>query len=199
MSTHTSDLGPTTLAPSRSRSLDFAGRAGIALAASAFVGVCAHIAVPLPFTPVPLTMQPFAVILVGMLLGPTLGFAALAAYLAEGAMGLPVFTPGVTMGVARLLGPTAGYLFADPAVAAIAGGLPMLLRLRNRFTAFAIGGVVAMIVLYTCGALWFGHYLHLPLSAAIAGTVTPFAASDAVKVSAAAGIASALAGRTRRA
>jgi biotin transport system substrate-specific component len=199
MSTHTSNLGLHPLAPSRSRGLDLAGRVGLVLAASAFVGVCAHIAVPLPFTPVPLTMQPFAVILVGMLLGPTMGFAALAAYLAEGAMGLPVFTPGATMGVARLLGPTAGYLFADPAVAAIAGGLPMLLRVRNRFAAHAVAGVCAMLVLYTCGALWFSHYLHLSMSAAIAGTVTPFAASDAVKVCAAAGIASAIAGRKQNA
>ena len=103
------------------------------------------------------------------------------------------------MGLARLLGPTAGFLFAYPAVAAIAGGLPKLLTLRNRFAAFAAAGCVAMIVLYTCGALWFSHLLHMPLPATLASTVVPFAASDAVKVFAAAGIASAIAERTRRA
>ena len=198
MSTHASDLRLTTLAENRSRSLEFAGQAGLVLAASAFVAVCAHIAVPLPFTPVPFTLQPFAVVLVGMLLGPTMGFAALAAYLAEGALGLPVFAPGTTMGLLRLLGPTAGFLFSYPLVAAIAGGLPKVFDLRNRFAAYAAGGAVAFAVLYVCGALWFSHLLHVPVQAALAGTVYPFAASDAVKVCAAAGIASALAGRNSR-
>jgi biotin transport system substrate-specific component len=199
MSTHTSDLNLTTLVPGRSRALDMASRAGIVLAASAFVAVCAHIAVPLPFTPVPFTLQPFAVLLVGMLLGPTMGFAALAAYLCEGAAGLPVYTPGVLMGVSRLMGPTGGFLFAYPVVAAIAGGLPKALRLSHRFAAYALAGVVAMVVLYACGAVWFSHVLHLPMAASLAGTIAPFAASDAVKVCAAAGIASALAARGRRA
>jgi biotin transport system substrate-specific component len=199
MSTQTSDLRLETLAASRSRSLDLASRAGVVLAASAFVAVCAHISVPLPFTPVPFTLQPFAVLLVGMVLGPAMGFAALAAYLLEGSMGLPVFTPGALVGVARLIGPTAGYLFAYPFVAAIAGGLPKLLQMRSRFAANAIGGFCAMAVLYVCAATWFSHLLHLPLWATLAGTVTPFAASDVVKVCAAAGISSALAARSRNA
>ncbi|WP_433964008.1 biotin transporter BioY [Tunturiibacter gelidiferens] len=69
------------------------GNVILTVAASAFVGICAHISLPLPFTPVPLTLQNIAVILVGMLLGPVAGFSAMVLYLAEGAMGLPVFTP----------------------------------------------------------------------------------------------------------
>jgi biotin transport system substrate-specific component len=73
-------------------------RAGIVLAGSAFIAVCAHIALPLYFSPVPLTMQTFAVLALGLLLPPRLAADTMLAYLAEGAVGLPVFapTPGLT-------------------------------------------------------------------------------------------------------
>ena len=175
----------------RSRSLDLLLRAAVVVAASLFVALCAHIAVPLPFTPVPFTLQPFAVILVGMLLGPGAGFAAMAVYLAEGVAGLPVFTPAGLPGVARLIGPTGGYLFAYPLAAAIAGAAPRLVK-SPRFVAYALGGVAAMAVVYTCGALWFSHALGMHLSAALGSTVLPFALSDVVKICAAAGITVAL-------
>ena len=71
---------------------EWAKQAAIIVSASLFVALCARVSVPLPFTPVPLTLQNFAVILVGLLLGSRRGFAALALYLAEGAAGLPVFS-----------------------------------------------------------------------------------------------------------
>ena len=88
-----------------------------AWALSALVAVAAHVSIPLWFTPVPITLQPFAVLLLGLLLGPRLAFATMAAYLAEGAAGLPVFTPSALGGVAHLLGPTGGYLLSYPVVA----------------------------------------------------------------------------------
>ena len=175
----------------RSTSLDLLLRTAMVVAASLFVALCAHIAVPLSFTPVPFTLQPFAVILVGMLLGPTAGFAAMAVYLAEGAAGLPVFTPVGLPGVARLIGPTGGYLFAYPLAAAIAGAAPRLMK-SPRFIAYVLGGIAAMAVVYTCGALWFSHELGMHLSTALRSTVLPFALSDVVKVCAAAGITVAL-------
>lgn len=175
-----------------SRSGYLARQAGLALLASLFIAASAHVAVPLPFTPVPFTLQPFAVLLVGMLFSPAVAFGALVAYLCEGAGGLPVFTPGGLPGVARLLGPTGGYLFAYPVAAAVASALPKLFSSRHRFAAYAVSGSAAMLLIYACGALWFSYALHIPLSAAFAATVTPFAASDAIKVCAAAGIASAL-------
>src|SRR6266702_6813140 len=79
------------------------GRIILAVAATALVAACAHVSLPLPFTPVPLTLQNFAVLLVGMVLGPVAGFSAMILYLAEGAMGLPVFTPsGGPAGMAHL-------------------------------------------------------------------------------------------------
>ena len=87
-----------------------AGKAFLAVGATAFVALCAHISVPLYFTPVPLTLQTLAVILIGLTLGPALGASAMVLYLAEGAMGLPVFSPHGPGGIAQLLGPTAGFL-----------------------------------------------------------------------------------------
>src|SRR5271165_539128 len=98
---------------------DIARQVIIVIAASLFVALCARVTVPLPFTPVPLTLQNFGVLAVGLLLGSRRGFAALALYLLEGAVGLPVFSPSITLGVgiARMLGPTGGFLLAYPLVA----------------------------------------------------------------------------------
>ena len=111
MQSATSPLGITHRSGSLQDSL--AGKALLVIGATAFVAACAHISFPLPFTPVPLTLQNFAVILVGMALGPVAGFSAMVLYLAEGALGLPVFTPsGGPTGVVHLLGPNGG--FDDP-------------------------------------------------------------------------------------
>jgi len=93
------------------------------VAGAALVAAAAQIAVPLPGTPVPLTLQPLAVLLVGGWLGPRLGAASLVLYLALGAAGLPVFTPYGLPGVTRLLGPTGGYLLAYPVAAFAVGAL----------------------------------------------------------------------------
>src|SRR5882672_8400095 len=77
---------------------------------SLLVAACAHISVPLFFTPFPITLQPFAVLLLGLLLEPTVASAALMLYLLEGLAGAPVFTPQGPLGILRILGPTGGYL-----------------------------------------------------------------------------------------
>ena len=88
------------------------------------VAIAAQVSIPLPGTPVPMTLQPMAVLLVGGLLGARLGALSLILYLAMGAAGLPVFTPTVPLvGVARLLGPTGGYLLAYPVAAFAVGAL----------------------------------------------------------------------------
>src|SRR5271169_5626324 len=96
------------------------------VAGSALAAVCAHVSVPLFFTPVPLSLQPFAVLLLGLLLSPRLAAGTLGAYLIEGAVGLPVFAPSplasgplMTGGLAHLLGPTGGYLLAYPLAAVL--------------------------------------------------------------------------------
>src|SRR5271170_4946119 len=103
------------------RVLDGVGQLAIVIGASLFVALCARVAVPLPFTPVPLTLQNFGVLLVGLALGPRRAFAALVLYIAEGLAGMPVFSPTGPGGIAQLLGPTGGFLLAYPFVAGIAG------------------------------------------------------------------------------
>src|SRR5579863_9132018 len=90
--------------------------AGVVVAGSLLLAICAHVSVPLWFTPVPLSLQPFGVLLLGLLLAPRMAAGTLSAYLAEGLAGLPVFAPGMP-GPAHLLGPTGGYLMAYPVAA----------------------------------------------------------------------------------
>jgi biotin transport system substrate-specific component len=184
-------LGLTQRSGSLQESLS--GKVILVLAASAFVAICAHISVPLPFTPVPLTLQNFAVILVGMLLGPVGGFSAMVLYLAEGAMGLPVFTPHSVGGIAHLLGPNAGYLFSYPLAAATAGWVVRAMQhATSRFRSGLVAATVASAPIFIFGAGWLAHLLHLSASATWTMAVAPFLPGEVIKVMAAAGIFSSL-------
>ncbi|HEX6504246.1 MAG TPA: biotin transporter BioY [Terriglobales bacterium] len=141
--------GADSIVQGRVRSADWAKQAAIVVGASLFVALCARVTVPLPFTPVPLTMQDFGVLLVGLTLGSRRGFAALALYLAEGAAGLPVFNPLGPGGIAQLLGPTGGFLMMYPLVAGLAGWI--VERGRATFARVAAAGVLAEIVLFAGG------------------------------------------------
>lgn len=182
------------LAEARAFGSTIPGRLTLGLAATAVIALAAHVSFPLPFTPVPLTLQPLAVLGVGLALGPVDGFLALLAYLAEGACGLPVFSPAGVGGVAQLFfGPTSGYLLAYPVVAALAGGLTRLFESRiSRFAAAALGCAIATVVLFFAGAAWFTAFTHLPLRAVWIETVAPFLPGETIKVLAAAGIYSTL-------
>lgn len=169
------------------------GRILLGLGATVAVALAAHVAIPLPFTPVPLTLQPLAVLGVGLAFGPVGGFLTMLAYLAEGAMGLPVFSPTGPGGLVQLLGPTGGFLMAYPLVAAIVGGLARGLTGRvARFLAAFVAGNVAMAVLFLSGAGWFMHYTHHSLYAAWMGAVLPFLPGEFIKVLVAAGVYSTL-------
>lgn len=170
------------------------GRILIGLAATAVVAAAAHVAIPLPFTPVPLTLQPLAVLGVGLALGPVAGFLTMLAYLAEGAIGLPVFSPTGLGGLAQLFGPTGGFLLAYPLIAAIVGGIARSLAARTpRFLAAFVAGNLAMAVLILSGASWLMHLGHLSLHATWIAAVAPFLPGECIKVLIAAGVYSALA------
>lgn len=172
--------------PSRSHAM--ARNFAVVVGASLFVALCAHITLPLPFTPVPLTVQNFAVLLVGLLLGSRRGFAALALYLAEGAIGLPFFNPTGPGGLAQLLGPTGGYLIAYPAVAFVAGWLWE--RGSRGFARALAASVAGEIVLFAGGVSWLMVIAHVPFVQAAAFGLYPFLFAEVIKVMAAAGAAS---------
>jgi biotin transport system substrate-specific component len=170
-----------------------AGKTLLVVGATAFVAACAHISLPLPFTPVPLTLQNFAVLIVGMLLGPIAGFSAMGLYLAEGALGLPVFTPYAAGGVAHLLGPNGGFLFSYPLAAATAGWVVRaMLRMTTRFRSALVASIAATLPIFLFGAGWLAHLLHLGTSATWSLAVAPFVPGEIVKITAAAGIYSTL-------
>lgn len=167
------------------------GRIALVVAASLFVAACAHVSLPLPFTPVPITLQTFAVMLVGMILGPVAGFSALLVYLAEGAAGLPVFSPHGPAGMVRLLGPTAGFLFSYPVAAAVAGWVLQAVHfVSSRFARGVIAGLAGSVFIFAMGAGWLANVAHLSAAAAWQMGVAPFLPGDAVKVVAAAGVMS---------
>lgn len=162
--------------------------AGIILAGSALVAVCARVAVPLYFTPVPLSLAPFAVLLLGLLLRPGLAAATLGAYLVEGALGLPVFapTPLAPGGLAHLLGPTGGYLLSYPLAA---GLIAFLVRRSNRgFVPAALTAAAGSLVILFCGALWLTGITHSSAQSVFTLAVLPFLPGDALKVVAAAAL-----------
>jgi biotin transport system substrate-specific component len=170
-----------------------AGNTAVVLA-TGLVAVCAHISVPLGFTPVPVTMQTFAVLLLGLLLAPGPAFACLTLYLLEGAAGLPVFSPHGPGGMLQLLGPTGGYLLSYPFAAAMASVLYR--RWRGSFpgtllAAGAASGLASGLILAT-GATWLGLLTHLKFSVVFAQSVAPFLPGDAVKILAAAACVSML-------
>jgi biotin transport system substrate-specific component len=169
------------------------GKILIGLSATVVVAAAAHIAIPLPFTPVPLTLQPLAVLGVGLALGPVAGLFTMLAYLAEAAIGLPVLSPAGPGGVAQLLGPSGGFLMAYPLVAALIGGLASKLSASfSTFTSALIAGFCSVAVLFIFGAAWFANYTHHSLYATWIGAVAPFLPGEIVKVFVAAGIYSAL-------
>jgi biotin transport system substrate-specific component len=158
------------------------------LCASLVVALASRVAFPLPFTPVPFTLQPLAVLAVGLTLGPVDGALALLAYLVEGASGLPVFSSTGLGGLTQLFGPTGGYLLAYPAVAFLSGGLTRRLQSRlSPFRAAALGCTAATGVLFACGASWLAVEMHLTFSRALLVAVLPFVPGEIIKICAAAG------------
>ncbi len=169
------------------RSLEWAKQGALVVGASLFVALCARITVPLPFTPVPLTLQNFGVLVVGLLLGSRRGFAALALYLAEGASGLPVFNPAGPGGVAQILGPTGGFLMAYPFVAFVAGWIHE--RSHRSFSWAAFSGMAAELILFIGGLSWLFALTH-SLSQAIRWGLYWFVFAELIKIMLAAAAAS---------
>ncbi len=169
------------------RGRDWAKQAAIVIAASLFVALCARVTVPLPFTPVPLTLGNFGVLAVGLLLGSRRGFAALSLYLVEGAFGMPVFSPSILGGgIAQILGPTGGFLMAYPLVAFVAGYIYE--HSSRRFGWAALSALAAELVLFAGGLSWLAVLTH-SVSLAIRYGLYWFVFAEVIKVLMAAAVA----------
>src|SRR5918912_2181081 len=151
--------------------LDFVRSAALVVGFSLLTALAAQLAVPLPWTPVPITLQTFAVLLAGALLGSRLGPLAMIAYLIEGASGLPFFVAGGS-GVGHLLfSPTSGYLLSYPAAAFVVG----LLAERGwdrRFVTAAAAMCLGSAVILLGGWAWLARFMS-PVAAWNLG-VMPF-------------------------
>ena len=153
----------------------------LALAGSALLTISAKIQIP--FWPVPMTMQTFAVLVIGITYGSRLGAATIVLYLAEGAAGLPVFAGGG--GIAYLLGPTGGYLFGFVIAAALVGWLAEHSWDRKMSTtAFAM--LLGNLVIYASGLLWLGAIIGYEKVLSVG--LWPFLPGDALKLVLAAAI-----------
>jgi biotin transport system substrate-specific component len=174
------------------RVLEGMAQVAIVIAASLFVALCARVTLPLPFTPVPLTLQNFGVLLVGLALGSRRGFAALVVYLAEGLLGMPVFSPAGPGGIAQLLGPTGGFLLAYPFVAGIAGWVfeeTILAKGKKNFAGAAAACVLAEIYLFASGLSWLAILTH-SIAQAIRFGLYWFVFAEVIKIVSAAALAS---------
>lgn len=151
---------------------------------AAVTAVAAQIAIPVPFSPVPFTLQVLAVVLAGLLLGPRYGALAMAVYLLIGAVGVPVFSQ-FSGGLGRILGPTGGYLLSYPLAAAVAGlaARTAVSAPRSRaLTTSVLWGVTGLAIIYTIGAAWLSVATGISIGVAVAQGVLPFVVFDLVKV-----------------
>jgi len=163
----------------RSWPLQFA----LAIAGSLVIALCARASAPLPFSPIPVSLSNFGVLLVGLLLGSRAGFAAALLFLLEGSAGLPVFSNG-SLG---LFGPTGGYLMAYPVVAFLAGW--MWEHSPKTFIRAIAAASAAELLLFAGGISWLVMVFHAPLRQAANWGFYPFLVAESAKIAAASGIA----------
>jgi biotin transport system substrate-specific component len=163
-------------------------RLGSMLFLTALTAVAAQVSVHLPFTPVPLTLQPMVVMVGAAALGSRLGAASQILYLLLGIVGAPVFaaSPILPQGAERLLGPTGGYLIAYPAAAFVTGWLAERGFDRRYFTSVA-AMLVGLATLFAGGVSWLAWFTLAPggpvgLSVALQTGLYPFVVADLVKV-----------------
>jgi biotin transport system substrate-specific component len=155
-------------------------------AANILLVLCAHIVIPLPFTPVPVTGQTFGVLLVAVLLGSQRGMLTCVLYLLEGMAGLPVFQPLGMPGPLRLAGPTAGYLLAYPSAAFVTGWLVEHTSARSfsRFRGVRLTGalIAGEAIIFAGGCAWLALGIRLGWAGAIYAGALPFIPGEIIKI-----------------
>lgn len=152
---------------------------GVVLALVGSLLLWASAKIQVPFYPVPITMQPAVVFLLGIAYGPRLAVATILLYIAEGAIGLPVFagTPERGIGLPYILGPTGGYIVSWLPAAAITGWVAQRSR---HWLAIALGVLAAIIVNYAIGVAWLTTFVGWPKAFTVG--VLPFLLGDLLKL-----------------
>ena len=167
-------------------------RVAAVLFVTALTAAAAQVSVPLPFTPVPFTLQPMIVLLGGAALGSRLGLASQILYLLIGLAGAPVFawSPVLPQGLLRLLGPTGGYLMSYPLAAFVAGALAER-GFDRRYLTSACAMAAGLAVIFTCGVIWLAWFARpaaAGLELALSTGLYPFLPADLIKVAIAAAV-----------
>ncbi|HEU4935826.1 MAG TPA: biotin transporter BioY [Vicinamibacterales bacterium] len=151
----------------------------------ALTAAAAQVSIPLPFTPVPLTLQPMVVLLGGAVLGARLGMSAQVLYLLLGITGLPVFaaSPVLPQGALRLIGPTGGYLMSYPFAAFVAGSLAER-GLDRRYLTSLLAMACGLTVIFFGGVTWLAFFARpaVGLGAALRTGLYPFVPVDIFKL-----------------
>ena len=176
-------LAPTIYTRTFPRAAGWLRDATLIVLGALFVAALAQVKIPLPFTPVPLTGQTFAVLLVGAVLGSKRAAASMALYIALGAAGLPVFAGGAS-GMAYLSGATLGYLIGF-VLAAYVIGLLAERGLERSVRTSLIPFLAGTLIIYICGVTWLTMLLG-SLDKAVAAGLLPFLIGDTLKLIAAA-------------
>ena len=174
-------------------------RIGSVLFITVLTAAAAQISIPLPFTAVPLTLQPMVVLLGALALGSRLGTASQILYVAAGIAGLPVFAASASLppGPLRLLGQTGGYLMAYPFAAFLTGYLAER-GFDRRYLTSVLAMLVGLLVIYAAGVTWLGLFARAAndtppgMRAAFFTGVYPFIIPDLIKLATAAGLVPAL-------
>jgi biotin transport system substrate-specific component len=153
----------------------------LVLGCSGLMALSSRLSLPLPFTPVPVTGQTLAVLLISGLLGMRMAVSVQLLYLAQGLAGLPVFAPGATWGVARLLGPTGGYLAGFVVAAGIVGWM------ADRGYGKRLGSALLMVVfgnfaIFAVGVPWLKWMMRVDWEQAVTLGLWPFLIGDLYKI-----------------
>lgn len=155
----------------------------LTLAGTAFITVAGYIAIPLPFTPVPLSLATFAVLLTGAALGPARGATSALLYLVLGVVGVPLFAGGNAGWAFSSFGYIVGYVIA----ALLVGSLARRRADRTALSTIGLAGLGSLTI-YACGVPWLAGFVGVDLATAITLGVVPFLIGDAIKIVAMAGL-----------
>ncbi len=169
------------IAPSRTQSVS--RNLALIVGGALLMDILGRFSLPLPFSPIPLTLANFGVLFIALTIGSRRAAAAMLLYLAQGAMGMPVFSPAGPGGIAQLIGPTGGYLMSYPVAAFLAGWIAE--QGKRTISRMSVAAIVGEVLVFLGGVTWLMTIAHIPLRQAANWGLYPFAFFEVIKIMAA--------------